>query len=332
MMEIHCKTNAFEATLLRSGGHQMEWLARDGRLWSLDDRTIVSSRKLAMPFRGAAPAEVRAALEREVDGRLSVGGVGCFVVAAPQGQTRLWSRRFEGLYRSFVHYFAVRGLAPREPEFPLVAVVWPSQAEFLERAHQEGYKIGAGVLGYYSPESNRVSLYDSAPLRGGDWGQTASVIIHEATHQTAFNTGLHNRFSPPPRWLAEGLGMMFEAPGVWNSERYPQAAQRVNRERLASFRLWLARGRNAQTWLDLVASDAMFGRRPVEAYAESWAFSFYLAETSPSKYNALLKRTAAKPDFSTDTAATRLADFHAIFGDRDAMLEADFLRYMAAIR
>jgi len=332
MIEIRSGNTLLEGTVLASDGSRVEFLARDGRLWDLAAGSLAGSRPLPMSFRSASATEVRAALERELDGQLSVGGTSHFVVACPQGQVARWSQRFEDLLRSFRHYFAVRGLEPHEPEFPLIAVVWPSQQEFLRQANREGNKVGPGVLGFYSPLTNRVSLYDSAALRGGDWGQNASVIIHEATHQSAFNTGLHNRFAPPPRWLAEGLGMLFEAPGVWNSERFPLAESRVNRERLASFRRYLSQGRKPQTWLELVGSDTMFGHAALQAYAESWAFTFFLTETEPAKYNSLLKRVAAKADFAPYPATARLADFKAIFGDNFPMLEANFLRFVATIR
>ncbi|MFN9752880.1 MAG: DUF1570 domain-containing protein [Planctomycetota bacterium] len=29
-------------------------------------------------------------------------------------------------------------------------------------------------------------------------------MVHEATHQIAFNTGIHSRFAPMPRWFTEG--------------------------------------------------------------------------------------------------------------------------------
>ena len=41
----------------------------------------------------------------------------------------------------------------------------------------------------------------------------SDTIIHEATHQTAYNVGVHARFADQPRWLVEGLAMMFEAEG-----------------------------------------------------------------------------------------------------------------------
>ena len=332
MMEFEFGEQRMEATPLRTIGSRIELLGRDGRLWDLDSHAIHHWRKLPMEFRSSSASDLRAALERECDGVLEVGGSGHFVLAYPQGQGKIWNSRFEELFRSFTHYFSVRGFAVRQPTFPLIAVIWPSKAEFLFHARENGDTVPPNVLGYYSPRTNRVSLYDSEGLRQGDWGQNAKVIIHEATHQTAFNTGVHNRFCQPPRWLAEGLGMLFEAPGIWDSERYRQFADRVNRERLGEFRRFQGQGRKPQTWRELVAGDTMFGSNVNLAYAESWAFSFFLVETEPSKYCALMKRTADRPDFSTYSAAERTADFKAIFGDNYTMLEANFLRFIAAIR
>jgi hypothetical protein len=332
LMEFQFGEQRIEATPLRSNGSRVELLGRDGRLWDLETSSIRHWRKLPMEFRSESASELRAALEKECEGVLEVGGSAHFVLAYPHGQSQFWSKRFEELFRSFTHYFAVRGLEPRQPTFPLIAVVWPTKAEFLFHARESGDAVSPNVLGYYSPRTNRVSLYDNETLRGGDWGQNATVIIHEATHQTAFNTGIHNRFCQPPRWLAEGLGMLFEAPGVWDSERHPQFSERVNRERLSEFRRFLAQGRRPMAWRDLVAGDKMFTTNVNAAYAESWAFSFYLVETEPAKYCRLMKRTADRQDFSAYSAADRQADFKAIFGDNYAMLEANFLRFIAAIR
>ena len=47
--------------------------------------------------------------------------------------------------------------------------------------------------------------------------ENSATIIHEVTHQVAFNCGVHTRFNDVPRWVSEGLATMFEAKGVWNS-------------------------------------------------------------------------------------------------------------------
>ena len=115
------------------------------------------------------------------------------------------AERFEELYRSFVHYFSVRGLSPRRPAFPLVAIVFYSQQEFFRYSAQNGFRIGPGTLGFYSADTNRILMYDPDGGRGDDaaWQEAAETIIHEAAHQTAFNTGVHSRYTMPPRWTVE---------------------------------------------------------------------------------------------------------------------------------
>ena len=75
-----------------------------------------------------------------------------------------------------------------------------------------------GTLGHYDPASNRVFLFDATKDAGYDWSENADTIIHEATHQTAYNVGVHKRFIAAPRWMVEGLATMFEARGVWNAQ------------------------------------------------------------------------------------------------------------------
>ena len=136
-----------------------------------------------------------------------------------------------------------------------------------------------------------------------NWRQNASVLIHEATHQTAFNTGIHSRYSPPPAWLAEGLAMLFEAPGVHDSHNYTRLADRVNRERLRVFQQTLAPRHRPEMLASIVASDELFRVNPSAAYAEAWALSFFLIETQPRQYVQYLKRTASLPPFQEYTPA-----------------------------
>jgi hypothetical protein len=194
------------------------------------------------------------------------------------------------------------------------------------------------VLGFYSPVTNRIMLFDSSvgSSRGAGfdsaWQQDAATIIHEATHQTAFNTGVHNRFSQPPRWLAEGLGMLFEARGIYDSGHWTGREDRVNRGRLEQFRQYVAGGRRPGAFLGIVDSDRLFQTNPGAAYAEAWALTFYLSETRPRQYNAYLALTAARKDFEPYSAAQRQADFTKTFAIDPRMLEADYLRFIAAVK
>lgn len=308
---------------------EVQLLLRDGRLMRFAPGDAADYRKSSGTFRSYSSGEVRAALSRELGGRFEVSGTGHYLVAHPHGQRDYWSPRFEALYRSFVHYVSVRGLRPREPEFPLVAMVFENQQDFLRYAHGEGAAIGGGVVGYYSQESNRVSLFD---LGGGsaneqNWHEHADTIIHEATHQMAFNTGVHRRFSDCPIWVAEGLATMFEAPGVWNARQFTERKERINRGRLDQFRHDLQR-RAAGRLAEFVSTDGMFVHNVGAAYAEAWALSFFLCETRPRQYTQYLALIAKQSAFAEYPASERLADFTSVFGADLRMLESRFLRFI----
>src|SRR5207249_2926432 len=133
--------------------------------------------------------------------------------------------------------------------------------------------------------TNRILMFDASTSNGEwDWTTNANTIIHEAAHQTAFNTGVHTRFSAAPRWLVEGLGTMFEARGVWQSRTYPNQADRINRGRLDAWRVYAKNRRTGDAIAQLVSSDRLFTSDPDGAYAEAWALSFFLIETTPKKY------------------------------------------------
>jgi hypothetical protein len=307
-------------------------LARDGQLWAFSPSEARNFRKTAPRFQSYSPGELRGQLMQEFGQAFDVSGTGQYLVVHPKGQRDVWAERFEELYRSFVHYFSVRGLSPSRPEFPLVAIVFYNQQDFYRYAAQSGVRLGAGTLGFYSADTNRILMYDPDGGRGDNalWQQAAETIIHEAAHQTAFNTGVHSRYAMPPHWVAEGLGTLFEAPGVWNSRLYPRQEDRINRYRLDEFRR-LAGSRETGWLAQLVASDRQFARAPDAAYAEAWAASFFLSETRPRQYVALLEKTAARPAFSEYKQPERLKDFSDLFGGDLALLEAQLERFIAAL-
>ena len=309
-------------------------LARDGRLWNFDPAEARNHRKLSSHFKAYSDAEIRGQLIRELGRSFEVSSTGHYVVAHPRGQGDNWSGRFEQLYRSFVHYFAVRGFRLEEPQFPLVAIVWKNRADFLRYAQSDGAALGSNVIGYYSPTSNRITLYDAGggSASSSDWHANLQTVIHEATHQTAFNTGVHSRFADTPTWVVEGLGTLFEATGVFDSRAHRSQSERINQGRLAGFREMQRAGYEPGTLHDLVASDRLFNTRSLDAYAHAWALSFYLVETQPRRYSQYLKLVAAKPPFEKYSSTDRLKDFASVFGNDFRLQEAKFLRFMEGVR
>jgi hypothetical protein len=188
------------------------------------------------------------------------------------------------------------------------------------------------VLGYYSPVTNRIVMYDATSLGGQDWSVNAETIIHEATHQSAFNTGVHSRYGQVPRWVVEGLGTLFEARGVWQSHRWPSQSDRIQRSRLAAWRAWSAARRPPDAVAQLVSSDRLFQDDPTGAYGEAWALTFFLSETMPEKYFAYLQKTAKLPRFADYPAPQRLADFVAVFGSDLKMLDARLKRFLDGLK
>jgi hypothetical protein len=311
----------------------VELLGRDGRFWSVPARQVKSLKQTSSSFQSYPVSILKGQLQSELGKGFRVVSTGHYLVAYPEKVRANWAARFEELYRSFALYFSVRGFHLQEPEFPLIAIVWPDRQSFNRACAADRGGVSAGLLGYYSPISNRIMLYDMGNGRQSDeaWQQTSATIFHEATHQTAFNTGIHRRFAHTPRWVVEGLGMMFEAPGVWNSRAHTRREDRINHERLDYFRERVLPKHSPAVLESLVGSDRMFSSDTLAAYAEGWALSFYLVETQPRKYSQFLALTAKQQVGQAYVPAKRLSDFTSVFGGNFRLLEAQFLRFMAEL-
>jgi Protein of unknown function (DUF1570) len=312
---------------------QMMFFGRDGRLYEFNPKLAKEAQKTSPRYVPYSAAELKTLLQEEFQNRFDVSTTRHYVVVHPRDERDEWADRFEELYNRFGHYFRVRGFALQEPPCPLVAVVFRDQAEYFRHAAASGTPMRPGTMGHYDPISNRVFLFDvTAGSKKADWSENAETIIHEATHQTAYNVGVHRRFTAAPRWMAEGLATMFEAPGVWSARYDHTQADRVNRARLTGFRKYVKTRRPPGSLAALLTSDQPFQRDPDSAYAESWALSFYLCESQPRLYGAYLAKTAARPLFSDYTPAERVADFQSLFGSDMKMFEAKFLRYMEELK
>jgi Protein of unknown function (DUF1570) len=311
----------------------MSMLGRDGRLYDFDPREAKNGAKTGPRFIPYTMPEMKRELYRELGQTLDISTTQHYIVVHPRGSKDTWDNRFEDLYRSCIQYFRVRGFTPREPEFPLVAIVYRNQADYFAAASASGTPMRPGTLGHYDPSSNRVFLFDVTSGKDtAGWSQNADTIIHEATHQTAYNIGIHTRFTEMPRWLVEGLATMFEARGVWNSAAYPLLKDRINEGRLHDFKEYVVKRRQPGSLARLVTTDEAFRSDALGAYAEAWALSFYLCETRPQEYVAYLQTTSARPIFGSYSELERMADFQQAFGGDWKQLEANFLTWMAAAK
>ena len=331
---------------------EVHLVTADGSLESFGMGQVKSFRKSGARLRVDNAVRVKAALMREFGRDYEVVTSTRYVVVAPRGRAKQYLQTFDGIARSFTSYFGKRRIPLRESRFPLVAIVFRTQAEFAEYARKDGVGSVANVAGYYLRTSNRVAAYESGQLArrgpsrlstlGGDFrisddaaftvdGDLRETLIHEATHQLAFNTGLHHRAGVNPKWVVEGLATLFEPDSVRKRVVGGRPGDRVNPGRLRyAQRLGLKKW-STSTVSDIVSSDRMFESDAGGAYSLAWSLSFYLNERRPrdyARYLATLKARDPLADYSPDE---RLKDFRLVFGRDLARFDADFRRFMQTL-
>ncbi|HVJ68858.1 MAG TPA: DUF1570 domain-containing protein, partial [Caulifigura sp.] len=240
------------------------WLTDvDGRLIEVQVSTVTDFRKVAEEFQQRPVSEVRKALAAELGAGFDVAIRGRYVVGAPRGKADQFASLFDETSREFLQYLKVRKFQVEEPDLPLVAVVYPTRSQFVERCAKDDVHSGPVLRGYYDQRSNRVTLYDdpqeqavaiSAPAGKASGKGTArnasrtaqansgpstpaemsiETAVHEAIHQVAFNAGLHSRLGGNPVWVVEGLAMQFERGK--NGHVKTRSSERINVPRLANF-------------------------------------------------------------------------------------------------
>lgn len=258
---------------------------------------------------------------------------------------------YERLYAAFTNYWDKRGFQLEDPAFPLVALVFDDKDTFAAYSRAELGEATSVIIGYFSLATNRVTMYDltgADALRGNSRGgstehinrilsrpeaeRTVATIIHEATHQLAFNCGLHQRYADIPLWLSEGVAIYFETPDLKSSRGW-RGMGNVNHVRLADFRRYLPT-RPADSLTTLLATDERFrnGRTAPQAYAEAWAFTYFLLRKYPQQYQNYLRRLAAKKPLIFDSQEERLTAVRDAFRKELQELDQEFVRFTASLR
>ena len=327
--------------------------ADDGLLWILPGGEVESRTQLDEPFTPVTQDEMGERLLAEMPPGFRIHTTPHYVVCYNTSRTYAqWtSSLLERLYKAFTNYWKNQGLELHEPEFPLTVLVF-AERQTYDKLSRDDLPGGPGsIVGYYSLRSNRINMFDlsgaeavRAPAnRRGSMreinqmlSQPAAVplvatIVHEATHQIAFNCGLQTRYADIPLWLCEGMAVYFEAPDL-SSTRGWRGIGRVNYQRLNTFRGNLGQWHDGSL-LALVADDRRFRdpRSAANAYADAWALNYYLIKYEPDAYLAYLKMLAEKPPLADDGPAARLAEFHDHFGD-PRRLQREFLKQMARVK
>jgi hypothetical protein len=255
---------------------------------------------------------------------------------------------FERLHDAFANFWRQAGFEVHEAGRPLVVVIFADRRRYEAFAAEDLGAAADRVVGYYNLLSNRVTTFD---LTGSDAlarrsGRSAgragleilarpeaaglvATLVHEATHQTAYNCGLHRRLSPVPLWVSEGIATYFETPDL-ASDRGWRGIGGINRPRLDRY---LA-AQQPGAIRAIVCDDEPFRRadEAVDNYARAWALTYFLVQTRKESFVAYLRALAEKPPLSADSPEIRRQDFLDAFGNTPEELEEPLLKFMARLR
>ena len=251
---------------------------------------------------------------------------------------------YERLYDGFTNYWTKAGLPLADPPRPLVVVIFATRQAYEAHAAADLGPAADRVVGYYNLLSNRVVTFDLTgsdqlaprgrrPGRAGIEILTSpaasgmvATIVHEATHQLAFNSGLHQRLAAVPLWVSEGIATYFETPDL-ESPRGWRAIGSVNRPRLDHFLATYRPG-----LIEAILTDDELFRRPetaLDAYAAAWAVTHHLLQTRKRQFLDYQRRLAAKRPLVEDPAESRLQEFRVAFGEP---ADVERAAYQAAAR
>lgn len=251
----------------------------------------------------------------------------------------LYEKRLVG----FLKFWQSKGLKLQKPKFPLVAMIFATKEDYVAYAKQD-FEGAEGTFGYYHQSKNRLASYDLTGVEGvlpagvkvnrdallttilsrPEAERTVSTVIHEASHQMAFNCGLQTRLGDNPLWLSEGIATFFETPagiGKLNTFNYANLMQTLP-----------TRGPDSLQTLLIDDSRLRNGETTTIAYAESWGLFHFLVNSNPKAMVKYLSLVRKLPIGAPADSKERLALFQACFGEDLEKMERDFQKHIRKIR
>jgi hypothetical protein len=324
-------------------------IGRDGKLWSVDSDQLIKRTATEEAFSPLDREDLDKQLRKELGAGFETVSTKHYVICSNAGrQYSEWcGTLFERLFDAFQSFWKQRGVTLHEPEFPLIAIVFANVKQFAAFAQRDAGPDAVTSKGYYSITTNRIVLYDllaasrgNAVLSAAEFRKRLTVeafnvatVVHEATHQIAFNSGMHTRYADNPLWLTEGMAMFFETPDLKSDTGWTTVGD-VNGPRLKQFKTYLGSRRKSDSLSTLLKTDGRFtnAKQAVDAYAETWSLNYFLIKEHEADYVRYLNRLAAKPRLMWDTPEQRLAEFEEVFRKTLKELEVEWLRFARKLK
>jgi len=253
---------------------------------------------------------------------------------------------YEKLFNAFYRFWKAKGVELTPPRFPMVALVFESQKDYIDYASKE-FAGAQNTIGYYHQTTNRLASYDLTGIQALNASKTQmrtelinqivsrpgaertiATIFHEACHQISFNSGLQVRLGDNPLWLSEGIATFFESPDL-SSQNVWGGIGKLNKHNFVNLANYLPdRKKDSLELLLLDDSRLRNGETMASTYAEAWGLTYYLIKSKPKDFVKYLAATREKPPGSRSTPKDRMELFRRCFGEDLAKIDKDFIKFM----
>ena len=355
---LQCCLHAVDVVTYQHDGHQVTLqgtivatpsldtlllMTADSRYHPIEKQSVLQHTTNSAPFEYADKDVLSRALQREFGSQFYVQSSTHYVIcsSASAVETNRCNAALERLFKGFFAFWKNRGLPLNHSPNQLVIVLHGNREIYQQHGQDELGDAVSSVHGYYSQKTNRVNLLsiDVAQRNGISGGvsgilaaRTMATVIHEATHQLSYNSGLQTRLGPHPLWFSEGLAVFFEPPNLKTQTGY-QPIGSVIPLHLGIYRA-ASRVRKVMKLEELVSHDRAFRDAATIrlAYAQSWALTYFLIRTRRGEFLAYLETQRAKQSLSVDSPEIRLRDFEEAFGGTMRELQREFQRYMQRVK
>ena len=328
--------------------------SRDGVIHVISKEEVKQRSSESRPFEPLSQDAFGRQLLDSLPGGFQLQTTDHFVIGynTSEAYARWCGNLLERLYRAFFAFWEKREFELKPPEFPLAVLIFEDQADYVAYSRSELGAAAEAVIGYYNFRTNQMVMFDLTGLAQANRTQrrrysssqirqllsqpaserNVATMIHEATHQLAYNTGLQTRYAGNPFWVAEGLAVYFESPDLRNTTGW-RTIGRVNRFRLQEFTRQLPT-RSPNRLAQLLADDALFRNSGTAsaAYADAWGLNYYLFRKKPKDYVAYLTELSKMSPLQAPSAEDRLEQFRRFFGSDLERLDKDMTAYLRRIR
>ncbi|MCA9217034.1 MAG: DUF1570 domain-containing protein [Planctomycetales bacterium] len=341
-------------TLVEAQDGGIVFESRDRKIWAAEPNNVLSLKRNGdAAFEPFDRREITAALLADLPAGFQIFDTDHYIIAhnTSLAYAQWCGALYERLHKAFTNFWQHRGLTLHETP-PLVAVVFQDRQSFEAYGKEELGDAVKAVIGFYSLHTNRITTYDltgvdqargnsralgtprkinQALLANPEAERTVATVIHEATHQLVFNSGMQQRFADIPVWLSEGLAIYFETPDLGRSRGWATIGAK-NQVRLGQMKRY-TQNRPAHSLKSLIVDNARFRdtRTAETAYAEAWSLCYFLRKQSPKQFDQYMRLLQKKPTAVEDSPHQRLDEFEATFGSLDE-IEPRFMKMISNLR